>query len=346
MITRRTLAASALALAGTPVVARAVTPAKTRPIVIAHRGASGERPEHTLMAYELAITQGADFIEPDLVPTKDGHLVARHENEIGGTTDVAARPEFAGRKTTKTIDGEPVTGWFTEDFTLAELKTLRARERLPQLRPANTKFDGREAIPTFEEVVKLAKAKGVGVYPEMKHPSYFAGIGLPLEARLADALKAADLNSADAKVFVQCFEAEPLKTFGRLSKARRVFLVSDGPGPSLSMLSADGLQQVKGFAEGVGLEWSLVVMPQGMPTYIPHKAHELGLFVHAWTVRAENHFLPPILRNAGGPAAHGNVEVLLNELFCWGADGVFSDFPAIAVKLRDRGCVHLPEDPS
>ena len=154
-----------------------------KPLIIAHRGASGLRPEHTLAAYELAIDQGADFIEPDLVPTKDDILVARHENEIGGTTDVAAHPEFADRRVTKSIDGQAVTGWFTEDFTLAELKTLRARERLPQLRPANTAYDGRFTIPTLTEIVALAQRRSaktgrtIGIYPETKHPTYFAAIG-------------------------------------------------------------------------------------------------------------------------------------------------------------------------
>ena len=174
-----------------------VSAAAASPVIIAHRGASGERPEHTLEAYRVAIAQGADFIEPDLVATRDGVLVARHENEIGTTTDVARHPEFAALRTTKTIDGATVSGWFTEDFTLAELKTLRARERLPAVRPGNTAWDGRFDIPTFAEIIALAQTasaasgRTIGVYPETKHPSYFAGIGLPLEQRLVDALAAA-----------------------------------------------------------------------------------------------------------------------------------------------------------
>src|SRR3954454_13482610 len=148
------------------------------PIVIAHRGASGYLPEHTLAAYELGARQGADYIEPDLVATRDGELVCRHENEISGTTDVAGHPEFAARRTTKTIDGVAVTGWFTEDFTLAELRTLRAKERIPDLRPENTAFDGLAQIPTFDEVIDLAQRYGVGVYPETKHPTYFDSVGL------------------------------------------------------------------------------------------------------------------------------------------------------------------------
>ena len=174
------------------------------PIVIAHRGASALRPEHTLAAYGLAIELGADFIEPDVVATRDGRLVARHENEISGTTDVADRPEFAGRRTVKVIDGREKDGWFTEDFTLAELRTLRARERLPELR--GTAFDGRFEIPTLEEIVALAAASGVGVYPETKHPSYFASIGLALEEPLLAALA-----GFEGPVFIQSFEAGNLR---------------------------------------------------------------------------------------------------------------------------------------
>src|SRR5215218_10888353 len=176
------------------------------PVVIAHRGASALRPEHTLAAYELAIEVGADFIEPDVVATRDGRLVARHENEISGTTDVADRPEFASRRTVKEIDGVARDGWFTEDFTLAELQRLRVRERLPALR--GTAYDGRYGIPTIEEVVALAASAGVGVYPETKHPSYFASIGLPLEEPLLAALAEARW---DGPVYIQSFEAGNLR---------------------------------------------------------------------------------------------------------------------------------------
>jgi glycerophosphoryl diester phosphodiesterase len=159
------------------------------PVVIGHRGASAYRPEHTLASYRLAIAMGADFIEPDLVSTRDHELVARHENDIAATTDVAAHPEFADRRTTKVIDGVSLTGWFAEDFTLAELRTLRAKERLPELRPANTAFDGLERIPTFQEVIDLARSEGVGLYPETKHPTYFDGLGLSLEEPLVETLR-------------------------------------------------------------------------------------------------------------------------------------------------------------
>jgi glycerophosphoryl diester phosphodiesterase len=342
-ITRRTFAAATAAMSALPAMAQP----KPKPIVIAHRGASGERPEHTLMAYRLAIAEGADFIEPDLVLTKDGHLVVRHENEISGTTDVASRSEFAARKVTKTIDGQQLAGWFTEDFTLAELKTLRARERLPALRPGSAKFDGQESIPTYQEVVDLAKAESnrlgrtIGTYPEMKHPSYFARAGLPIEGRLADALKKNGLDSATAPVFVQCFEVAPLKTFMTLSKARRVMLVSQGPSP-VDVSSPAGMKAIAAFANGLGPEWPLVVgIDQASdggvivtPRSLVANAKDAGLEVHPWTVRAENAFLPKALRKGADPAAHGNVEFLYLALFASGIDGLFSDFPGLAVKAR------------
>lgn len=339
MLTRRTLAATALAAAATPALGQP----KGKPLVIAHRGASGERPEHTLMGYTLAIDEGADFIEPDLCATKDGHLVVRHENEIGGTTDVASRPEFAARKTEKVIDGQKISGWFTEDFTLAELKTLRARERLPQLRPGSAKFDGLFAIPTYQEVVDLAKAEGkrvgrtIGTYPEMKHPSYFASIGLPLEGRLADALKKNGLATRTAPVFVQCFEVEPLKAIGKLVQSRRVMLVSQGPAP-VDVKSEAGIKAIAAFAEGLGPEWPLVIPTAGgtlgAPTELVKWAHAAGMAVHPWTVRAENAFLPKSLQRGAGPADHGDVQAVFKAIYGAGVDGVFSDFPGLAAQAR------------
>lgn len=339
MLTRRAVAAIAAITLAAPALAQP----KGKPLVIAHRGASGERPEHTLAGYTLAIDEGADFIEPDLCATKDGHLVVRHENEIGGTTDVAGRPEFAARKTEKVIDGQKVSGWFTEDFTLAELKSLRARERLPQLRPGSATFDGQYAIPTYQEVIDLAKAEGrrvrrtIGTYPEMKHPSYFASIGLPLEGRLADVLKKNGLATRTAPVFVQCFEVEPLKAIGKLVQSRRVMLVSQGPAP-VDVKTEAGVKAIAAFAEGLGPEWPLVVPTTGgtlgAPTGLVGWAHAAGMQVHPWTVRAENVFLPKSLQRGASPADHGDVEAVFKAIYGAGVDGVFSDFPGLAVKAR------------
>lgn len=332
MLTRRALAASLSAL---PFAAKAQ--GKIRPLVIAHRGASGYRPEHTLGAYKLAIEQGADFIEPDLVLTKDGVLVARHEPEIGETTDVGSRPEFAARRTAKMVDGARMEGWFVEDFTLAELKTLRARERLPKVRPESAKFDGSETIPTFQEVVDLAKAESrrtgrtIGLYPEMKHPAYLAKAGLPIESRLAAALKMNDLDARDAPVFVQCFETAPLKAFSQLSKARRVMLVDR---PDFRLVSAAGLKDIATFADGVGPHYGLVLTPELEVTTVVADAHAAGLAIHPWTVRAENQFLPPMLRKGADETAHGDAAVLCKALYAAGVDGVFSDHPDIAAKAR------------
>ncbi len=333
-------------------------------LVIAHRGSSGERPEHTLAAYARAIDQGADFIEPDIVATKDGVLVARHENEISGTTDVASRPEFAARKATKIIDGEPVTGWFTEDFTLAELKTLRARERLPDLRPGSAAFDGQEPVPTLAEVIDLVRRKGaeagrrVGLYPELKHPTYFQSIGLPLEGRLVEALHAAGLEGPGAPVFIQSFEVGSLRALRGMTGLRLVQLIAatgapadwaaaGEPGTYADMLTGPGLARVRAYADGVGLEKALLV-PRGpggealAPTGLAAKAKAAGLLVHAWTFRSENAFLPAGLRR-GEPAdpahkaLHGDWAAEYRQFRDLGVHGVFSDFPAHAVAALRPG---------
>jgi glycerophosphoryl diester phosphodiesterase len=322
------------------------------PIVIAHRGASGERPEHTIAAYELAIEQGADFIEPDLVLTKDGVLVARHENEISGTTDVAAHPEFATRKATKTIDGESVTGWFTEDFTLAELRTLRARERLPALRPANAAFDGQFKVPTFEEIIALAKARSkatgrvIGIYPETKHPSYFASIGLPHEAKLLAALKRAGWTTRAAPVFIQSFETGNLERLARKTNVRLIQLVDAEGGPAdkpgvtyTAMLTPAGLKGIARYAAGIGPNKALVIPRKAdgtmaAPTGLVSAAHAAGLAVHPWTMRAENFFLPKDLQRGDGPSSRGDLKAEIAAFYAAGVDGVFSDFPGIAVSAR------------
>ena len=288
-------------------------------IVIAHRGASGYRPEHTLAAYRLAIRQGADFIEPDLVSTGDGVLVARHENELSATTDVAAHPGFAARRTTRSIDGVEAEGWFSEDFTLAELRTLRARERQPGLRPHNAAWDGRLGIPTFDEIVELAARAGrrlgrpVGVYPETKHPGHFRAMGLGLEEPLVAALDGRD----DLPAFVQSFDPESLRRLRALTKRPLVLLVAAALDPAAVGARADAL--------GVAKD---LVIPRdaagrlASPTTLVAEAHAAGLLVHAWTFRAEAVFLP-----AGTALAEE-----LQAFAAAGVDGVFSDHPDLAVR--------------
>ncbi|WP_446325641.1 glycerophosphodiester phosphodiesterase [Blastomonas sp. CACIA14H2] len=313
------------------------------PIIIAHRGASGERPEHTLGSYQLAIDQGADFIEPDLVSTKDGVLVARHENEISETTDVAAHPEFAERKTTKTIDGQRLTGWFTEDFTLAELKTLRAKERLPQLRPANTAYDGRWGVPTLDEIIVLVKrreqgtGRRIGLYPETKHPSHFRALGLPLEERLVATLAKAGYDGADDPVFIQSFEVDNLKRLNAMTELPLIQLMASVAGPPdhpdttyAAMSTPEGLAKIALYADGVGLEKTMVIPRTadgklGAPSRIVKDAHAAGLKVHIWTFRRENFFLPGEFKAGESPVAVGNVGAEIKAFLATGIDGLFSD---------------------
>jgi glycerophosphoryl diester phosphodiesterase len=271
------------------------------PIVIAHRGASGYRPEHTLAAYELGAQQGADFIEPDVVATRDGELVCRHENEISGTTDVADHPEFGDRRTSKEIDGTAYDGWFTEDFTLAELKTLRARERIPDVRPDNTAFDGAFEIPTLREAIALAERFGVGIYPETKHPAHHRALGLELEPRLVEAL-----DGIGVPVFVQSFDPASLPLLPR----PRVQLVGSGP---------IDLEAIAGYAQAIGPAKRLV------DRELVDSAHAAGLAVHPYTFRAERRFLPD-----DAP----DLETELRRCFDLGVDGVFTDHPDVAVRAR------------
>ncbi|BBF68591.1 MULTISPECIES: glycerophosphodiester phosphodiesterase [Sphingomonas] len=315
---------------------------QAEPILIAHRGASGERPEHTLASYERAIDQGADYIEPDLVLTKDGVLVARHENEIAGTTDVAEHPEFADRKTTKTIDGVAMTGWFTEDFTLAELRTLHARERLPDVRPANRRFDDLYQIPTFEEILKLVRAKEaetgrrIGLYPETKHPGYFAGLGLPHQAALLDLLGRYGYQSEADPVFIQSFEVGNLKALRAATRLRLIQLVdaeggpADLPGTSYAdMLTVQGLTEIATYADGIGPSAALIIAPEG-PTALVGRAHDAGLQVHVWTLRMENSFLPAQYQRPDDPQGRGDFAGWVRAIAATGVDGLFSDFPGQA----------------
>ncbi len=328
--------------------------ATAKPLLIAHRGASGYLPEHTLAAYSLAILQGADYIEPDLVATRDGVLVARHENEIGGTTDVAAHPEFAARRRTQDIDGNEVTGWFTEDFTLAEIKTLRARERIPQLRPGNSLHDGRLEVPTFEEILSLlaqvnatralAGQSPVGVYPETKHPSHFAALGLALEPPLLQALQG---GMGTAPVFIQCFEVGNLRALRRQCNYPLVQLMAGTGGPwdqlregtsYATMATRAGLHRVAEYATAIGVEKSMVMNEAGdglVPTTLVADAHAEHLAVHVWTFRAENQFLPRVLRRGDGPAAHGDLAAEIHAHLAAGVDGLFCDFPELARTRMD-----------
>ena len=349
-------AVAAAVATGAP-VARADDDRKREPIVIAHRGASGDRPEHTLAAYEHAINFGADYIEPDLVSTKDGVLVARHENEISGTTDVASHPEFASRQTTKTIDGVPTTGWFTEDFTLAELKTLRAKERIPALRPNNTAFDGLYEVPTLQEVIDLAKSRGVGIYPETKHPTYFDSIGLSLEEPLVETLKLNGWSKKRAPVFIQSFEVANLKELNRMIDVPIVQLLNGGGKPYDFVVAGDprtyadmakpaGLKEIAKYADGIGPFKNLIVPRNAAnqlqaPTTLIKDAHKAGLVVHAWTFRNENEFLAADHRQ-GNPAspfyrsATGNSAAEYELFYELGLDGVFSDNTDSAVAARER----------
>lgn len=322
-------------------------------IIIGHRGAAGYRPEHTLASYELAARMGADYVEPDLVTTKDHVLVARHEPNITDTTDVADHPEFAGRKTTKTIDGATQTGWFADDFTLAELKTLRAKERLPAVRQRNTIYDGRYEVPTFQEVIDLVKRlskelhRDIGIYPETKHPTFFRNEGLPLEGPVVDALDRNGLNRRGAKVFVQSFEVNNLKALDKVLKVPTVQLLdapqlkpADGtPKTYGEIATAAGLKEVANYAAGVGPSKNYIVPRDAAgtslsPTHFVDDAHAAGLLVHPYTFRNENQFLPAELRKGTDPNAYGDAFAEDQQFFKLGVDGIFTDNADTGVAAR------------
>ena len=301
----------------------------TTPLVIAHRGASGYRPEHSLEAYQLAVEMGADFIEPDLVITKDGVLIARHENEISGTTDAADR--YPDRKRTRVVDGESIEGWFTEDFTLTEIKSLRARERLAG---RSHEFDGRFEVPAFDEVIALAQQLGrergrdVGIYPETKHPTYFRSINLPLEEPLLASLVKAGWDWRESPVFVQSFEAANLRVLRPKTTARLVQLTSRA-----TMVDDAGLKTIAQYADAIGVEKQLILPvakdgTPGRPTDLVSRAHAAGLLVHVWTLRADREFLP------AGYGGDAGAEV--RRFRDLGVDGMFTDHPDVVVRALKR----------
>jgi glycerophosphoryl diester phosphodiesterase len=332
-----------------------------KPLVIAHRGASGYRPEHTLAAYELAIEMGADFVEPDLVPTKDSALVARHENEISTTTDIADHPEFKDRRKTKTIDGEPVTGWFTEDLTLSELKTLRAKDRMPKIRQHNTIYNGHYTIPTFQEIIDLVKRKSaeqhrtIGIYPEVKHPSYFASINQSTEQSMLDILERNGYKDKTDQVFIQCFEPSTLKKLHAMTKLPLIQLVDEegkpydfvlqkDPRMCVDMVKPAGLAEIARYAQGIGPNKNLIAPRDSSghllkPTSLVADAHKVGLLVHPWTFRNENSFLPADYRSgsASDPdfdGHYGNAFAEYKLFYGLGVDGVFSENPDTALEAR------------
>jgi len=326
-------------------------------LVVGHRGASGYRPEHTLASYELAARMGADVIEADVVSTSDGVLVSRHENEISGTTDVAEHPEFAGRRTTKTVDGVALTGWFTEDFTLAELRTLRAVERLPEIREENTLYDGLYQVPTLDEVLELRERlsreldREIGVYIETKHPTYFDAAGLSLEEPLLTDLRQARMDRRSSPVFLQSFETTnlrqlhdwrvrvPLVQLLSASGAPADLVAAGDPRTYADISSAAGLAEVAEYADGVGPEKDQVIPRNsdgslGQPSSFVADAHRVDLIVHPYTFRNENTFLPTDLREGTAPDDYGRA--LEEQLRFWeaGVDGLFTDNPDTGVESR------------
>ena len=348
----------------------AVSPTKPKPmpntlqktLVIGHRGASALRPEHTLAAYAKAIDDGADMIEPDLVSTRDGILVARHENEISGTTDVAARPEFASRKANKSIDGERVSGWFTEDFTLAELKTLRARERLPELR--STQYDGQFEIATLTEIITLLAKESkkqdriIGLIPEIKHSTYFASIGLAMEDKLLAGL-ADHPYTQKAPIMIQSFETSNLRALHKkIGKASNITLLqlmgrrSEHPYDTVSagkkncygdMMSLEGLREIANYADAVGPAYRDLDPQRSedgtMRSALVNDAHALGLQVHVYTFRPENYFLEKSHRNDAGELARNEVGAVaqIRDYLALGIDAFFTDDPALGRRAVDGG---------
>jgi glycerophosphoryl diester phosphodiesterase len=318
-----------------------------RPVIVGHRGAPAYRPEHTTGSYELAIAQGADLIEPDVVVSKDGVLVVRHENELSQSTDIAARPEFADRRTTKQVGEEICTGWFAEDLTLAELRTLRAVERLPQLRPLNASYDGRWGVLTFAEVVEVARrastaARTVRVLAELKEPSWSASIGLPMAELVAAELRRLDAATADGTVVVQSFDRPALRALRADlgDRGPEVFQLVDDTVADDATVTPAGLREVSTYAQGIAPSRDRILLRDehqaltGISDLVG-QAHRAGLRVVPWTLRAENAFLPRHLRRGTDVRAIGDLEGEARMLFALGVDGLITDSPDLAGRARD-----------
>lgn len=344
---------------GVPLAQELASGGPTVPYVIAHRGASGWFPEHTLAAYGIAVLLGADFVEPDLVMTRDGHLVARHDNQLDLTTDVAIRPEFAARRCRRSVDGVVSEGWFSEDFTLAEIKTLRCRERIPHLRPGNARFDKRFAIPTLDEVIELVQAieettgRRAGLYPETKHPSHFADLGLPMEQPLVEVLHRYGYRGAEAPIFIQSFETANLERLRTMTDLLLIQLLDEPSaqpfdaivaGGSLTygdMVTAAGLRHIASYAAGIGPDKRYLLRggPEGaawpaIDDRLVIEAHAVGLQVHPWTFRAENFFLPSALRIGCDDRATGDSAAELRDMLVAGIDGFFTDHTEIGMACK------------
>ncbi|MCM6763082.1 glycerophosphodiester phosphodiesterase [Rathayibacter sp. ZW T2_19] len=334
-------------------------PDRSAPLVIGHRGASGYRPEHTRSAYDLAVALGADAVEPDLVATRDGVLVLRHENEISGTTDIERRPEFADRRTTKQLEGKDVTGWFTEDFTWAELAQLRARERLPAVRPSSATFDGQFPLLRFSDLLGLLDRAGEdaqgappGLVAEIKHADYFDSIGLPLDVLLEQELAAAGWGPRDPRLTIESFEKTVLERLGvRGVGTKRVFLIeSRGAAPDLvaahgaratpyaDFVTPSGLRNLAGTVDGVSVDKSMLFARDAAgrvtgPNALVEHAHAVGLEVYTWTLRPENRFLEKVHRRGKEPAAFGAWQDEFRMILATGLDGVFADHPDLALEV-------------
>jgi glycerophosphoryl diester phosphodiesterase len=320
----------------------AVRPATrfAQPVVIGHRGAPAYRPEHTAASYQLAIDLGAELIEPDVVVSRDGILVVRHESELSLSTDVAGRAEFADRRTTKDVDGAESTGWFAEDFTLAELRTLRAVERMPELRPLNTAYDGHFGILTLGEVISLARTRStddrpIRVLAELKHADWSTQHGLPMAELVADELRRLDATDASGPVMVQSFEPAVLRDV-------RTLLGDDGPQmvqlvhddvTGDAMVSRAGLREISTYAQGIGPSRERILgTGAGRPTTLVDEAHRAALSVFCWTLRAENAFLPEHLRVGDAPHGLGDALAEARQLLALGVDGLITDSPDHAVR--------------